>query len=118
MGAETGLSLSPTTWPTSTASPAFTVGTQGAPRCWDIAKTMVAGAGIPTVSLSAVCFREGACTPPRVRDRHACRMSPAVFLTVPPKPSIAIVTMPFRRRDPPAGLIVSHRVLLCQSLYM
>ena len=63
-GAERGLSLSPTIWPTSTASPGPTTGSHGTPRCWDMARMIVSGGGITTVSQSAVCLRWGAWTPP------------------------------------------------------
>jgi len=57
MGAASGLSLSPTTCPTSTVSPTATTGSHGTPRCWDMARTMVLGGGMTTVSQSAVCLR-------------------------------------------------------------
>ena len=102
MGADTNAFVSPTTWPTATGSPGFTVGSQGAPMCCCMAMITRSGGGMTTDSLSAVFFRWGTDAPPCGRDvpKEKNRLR-VLFSIVFPLSSIlsGIISFPLYHKD-------------------
>ena len=80
-GAEKGAGLSPTTVPTYTVSPAFTVGAHGAPMCCCITNMTFSGTGRSTVAQSLVCFLCGTAAPGSLTSPSLLR-NPFTFLAI------------------------------------